>query len=311
MSGVSQEIAKAAATWHVRLEDDATDADRAAFEAWRARDPRHGVAFDGMTGLLKRFEGLAAAPAKAALVADRSERVLRRRLQVGAVLSVAMIALGLTLSVRSGAFADFRTPVGRIQTVQLVDGSRLTLDTDTAVENRFRTAGRRLRLVRGQVSAEVAHDPTRPFVIETPDGTVTALGTRFTVRMISDGVEVSVQQSSVRACAKDGDCVVVQAGETTRLRRTGLETPVRATDAAVTWTEGVLFAEDRPLVEVLDQLSRYRRGGLHYDRKALAAIRVTAALPLDDTDRALTALEQSLPIRTRTVTPLWVKVERK
>lgn len=62
--------------------------------------------------------------------------------------------------------------------------------------------------------------------------------------------------------------------------------------------------------EVLDALARYRPGIISYDRAALASIKVTALLPLDDTGRALSLLASSFPgLRVRTLSPYLVRVD--
>jgi transmembrane sensor len=79
-------------------------------------------------------------------------------------------------------------------------------------------------------------------------------------------------------------------------------------DAA--WHRHQLVVTDQPLADVLDALSRHRPGKILYDRQQIAALRVSAVLPLDDTDRALRLLHSSFPtLRLRTLTPYLVMVD--
>jgi len=62
-----------------------------------------------------------------------------------------------------------------------------------------------------------------------------------------------------------------------------------------------------PLGRFLAELSRHRPGVLRCD-PAVAALELTGVFPLADTDRVLTALQQSLPIKVHSLTRYWVTV---
>lgn len=70
----------------------------------------------------------------------------------------------------------------------------------------------------------------------------------------------------------------------------------------------MLVAQDMPLAEFLDQLSRYRPGHLDCDG-AVAQLPVSGTYPLADTDQVLAMLLATLPVRLRTATRYWVVVE--
>ena len=57
-------------------------------------------------------------------------------------------------------------------------------------------------------------------------------------------------------------------------------------------------------------MDRHRPGHIRYDRAQLEGIRVSAVLPLNDTDRALQLLVDSLPmLRVRTLTSYLAMVD--
>jgi len=110
------------------------------------------------------------------------------------------------------------------------------------------------------------------------------------VSVLEDAVLVS------RAGSVDGQ-IRVQAGERLRLSPSQ-ETP--AVETAVVgvgaWATGQLVVWDRPLGEVVAELARYRRGWLVCD-PAVAQLRISGVLPIDDTDQALDALQDSFPVQ--------------
>ncbi len=104
----------------------------------------------------------------------------------------------------------------------------------------------------------------------------------------------------------------VAAGQRVRITADAVG-PAEAIDPrglADAWQRHQLVLNDRPLAEVLDELARHRPGRIHYDAAQIEGIRVSAVLPLDDTDRALQLLLDNFPtLRIRTITPWLVLVD--
>jgi transmembrane sensor len=73
------------------------------------------------------------------------------------------------------------------------------------------------------------------------------------------------------------------------------------------WRRHQLVVENQPLPDVLDEIARHRSGHVQFDRTALQNLRVSAVIPLDNSDHALQLLAQTLPIRVQSVTP-WLIV---
>ncbi|MNH23072.1 fec operon regulator FecR [compost metagenome] len=83
---------------------------------------------------------------------------------------------------------------------------------------------------------------------------------------------------------------------------------LRRNDASVgAWQQGSIIALDRPLAELLADLSRYRSGVLRCDPR-IAQLKVSGAFPIDDTDRALAALESGFALRVTRFSRFWVNV---
>src|SRR3546814_9568061 len=94
----------------------------------------------------------------------------------------------------------------RIESVQLPDGSSVRLDLETAIDARFGIGRRDIEFRQGRAMFDVAHDASRPFVVDAGVGTVTALGTRFQVQRNEDRVSVTLLEGAVGiATAGHGD----------------------------------------------------------------------------------------------------------
>ncbi|PHK95267.1 iron dicitrate transport regulator FecR [Pseudoroseomonas rhizosphaerae] len=217
----------------------------------------------------------------------------------GGTLSALLLLAALCAGSRPWPAAGHSSGTGEISGLSLPDGSRATLGSGSAIDLRYDGKGRTIRLARGEVMLDVRPDPQRPLTVRTPQGSVQALGTRFTVRRAAERTWVAVEESRVRACIHAERCVTLGPGEAAWLAAGAIEGPFPAPPHAAAWAEGRLIVENRPLVEVLAQLARYRRGGLRYDAAELEGIMVSGVLPLREPDKALAALEESLPVRIR------------
>ncbi|OZI71545.1 FecR domain-containing protein [Bordetella genomosp. 12] len=309
-----------AIAWSVKLHFGSPDPDTcAAFERWFRAAPTHERAWARMQSLNADFnavpQGLAL-DTLTAMGAAHGERRQRRRAVLKGLLLAGGLA-GTTWAVREHTpwqrvLADVSTGVGGLERLQLADGTLLILNTDSAVDVRMDGEQRMLVLYRGEIAVETGKDPAspikRPFLVRTPFGAVQALGTRFVVRLDQDYALVSVQQDAV-ALRPSGNApaVIAQAGQTWRLTRDGaqqLSEPAMAPDA---WVAGAIEGKEMRLADLLAELSRYRRGRISCAPE-VANLKVSGTYHLNDTDRALSFLAQTLPVRVRYWTRYWVAV---
>lgn len=318
---------RAAADWIVRLSAD-TEAERAAaregFDAWVQADAAHAkvaaevqAMVDGLRTVREQSGGVAA---RRALDAGRAGSGRSRALLRGLVLLCALsLPLWWAAQVWPPAWmmADLRTGTGLWLTRELADGTRITLNTSSAVNVRYDPQRRLIELVQGEILVDVARDAGRAFVVQTAQGQIQALGTRFVVRRDGDTTELSMLESKVTVRTADdikagrAATRVVSANQQVRItaQEIGPAQPIDGVSIAAAWAGHQLAVHDRPLPEVLAELARHRPGLLHFDAQALAGVRVTAVLPLDDTDRALRLLQRNFPqLRLRTLGPylVWV-----
>lgn len=293
-----------AAQWAARLDaGDMSQGDRIACDAWCREHPLHGRtlnrmrAFDARVANAQDFER----EALNTMLAQRRSRRLGRSLLAVAVLVVAGWA-GIQSDYVRDRFPDYQTGRGELRTASLDDGSKIVLDTNGAIRVDMRGARRQVRLIRGQLLAKVVKDPTRPFVVETADGTAIALGTSFTVRREAGSTLVTVVESRVRVCpgkiADEQECRVLAAGERARITPTQIfaQSPVDPSVAAL-WSSGWLEADDQDVADVLTELARYSERPIRFDRASLRGVKVTGSFPLRDIDRAAEGIARSAALR--------------
>ncbi len=210
--------------------------------------------------------------------------------------------------------ADMRTTSGEWDTHILAHNNRITLNSLSAINYSFNANARQLELVRGDVLVDVVTDPENPFSVVTKHGEIYALGTRFIVSLDEENTTLSMLESSASIQTwdrgrKNTDKLIISAGQRVSMSSQGIS-EVEEIDTHVfsdAWKSRQLVVENQPLPDVLDELARHRTGFFHYDRIALENMRVSAVLPLDDTEKSLQLLARSFPLRIKTFTP-WLTI---
>nr|WP_167381858.1 FecR domain-containing protein [Novosphingobium panipatense] len=284
-----------AANWAARFDsEEASDADRAEFVAWQSAHPSHRAAWNAIRAFDSSLDA-AGDLEHAALRRAAQARLTRRRTATGGFAAALLVAGWSMLHFAGSAdeTARYQTARGQVKTVSLEDGSDLVMDTDAAVTVALTRSERIVDLARGQVFVHVAKAPDRPFVIRTADGTATALGTAYSVRRDSAGTRVMVTESHVRICPADlpNACRTLGPGEQARITSSGVVGFGRIDAArASLWTSGWLEVDDRPVVEVLSEIARYRKHPIRFDPGQLLGRNVTGSYPLSDPDRALSGV---------------------
>ncbi len=307
-------VVREASRWLARLgSEDAGEADRRACDAWRSADPHHEWVWQRLLALETSVRSVPEHAARSDLLARRGPLSRRQLLGLGmTVLTVGAVGYG---GARGGLWqrqlADLATGVGETGSHILPDGTRLVLNTDTALNVHFSPEAREIRLHRGEVLVTTGAGDERPFRVRTRDGTVRPLGTRFTVRRTDRDTRVAVYRGAVTLHgAARARAVRLDAGQRAAFTATGVSAPDPLTREGPGWERGQLVAERMTVADFAAEIGRYRHGLVQY-RPEVAGLRVTGVFSLTDTDRALAALARALPVTVRYHTPLWVRIEKK
>ena len=307
---ISPDILREAAAWFASLADaSASEADQQRWRSWLAAHPDHARAWQRVEAVMGRFTPIAHAgdPVRNALVAPRGGR---RRFLGGALGILAVAGGGASIlqlpwqQWRNDAGmrrADYHTAMGRIAMTTLPDGTRVWLGSQGVLDLDYTPALRRLHLYRGDLLVETATDrevPARPFVVDTPHGRLRALGTRFAVRADPGESRVDVFEGAIELTPAQSDAPVhvVHAGEQATFDRSALLTVGRASVLREAWSRGMLMADRMRLDELVAELARWHPALIECD-PVVAGLQVVGAYPLQDPERILAALADSLPIR--------------
>ena len=303
-------VFEAAAGWYVQFQaEPPTPAQQRAWQHWIESDPAHLAAWNHVEQMQKYLGAIPRELTRRALSpAQHRRQVLKLLLVLAGTGYVGWNAQRYTAL--GNVWADYSTKIGQRRTFVLADGTQLHLNSQTAVDVLFDGQERLIRLRTGEILVTTGKlGDTRPFFVETREGRVQALGTRFSVHQLSGFSRVGVLQDrvSVQPSARSAESRVLNAGEGVDFGsdRIGVTHPYRTSQTA--WIDGQLIVLDAPLGEVLQELGRYRTGLIQCDERA-ARLPVSGTLRLDATDAVLANLQASLPISVRYFTRYWVSV---
>lgn len=287
--------------WFTRLRDEKIDSvEREAFETW-IQVPQNAQAYAEVEHLWRTLE----LPAQRVRKTERSRGRAWPRLAAVACLMLAAGVAWISAPILQGLGSDYVTAAGERREVVLGDGSRLWLDSDSAVDVDLQGAMRTVWLHHGRVFADVVHDG-RPFVVQVDQAKVEVLGTRFSVSRGATGDEVVLLSGQVRVSTS-----LQQQLLTPGQRLMVLDQQVRApqtvdAERLLAWRSGQLVVREAPLQDVLRQLADYQGKRLVLLNETAGRQPVSGSFNLDRADSAFDALVSSRQLQAHTLLGQWL-----
>ena len=323
-SASRQSVRETAAYWVMRLNsDNCGPADRAAFTAWRDAHPDHAAAYEQTERALRVVDRQMGHPEIEAM----SQQILAETapartappvwaaagLAAAVLLAAGIFALSrpeahlmLPSSAEMLAEIPYETAIGERSTLNLSDGSVVTLNTNSRITVDFRDDRRNVELIRGQAFFEVAKDADRPFSVTAGNQRVTALGTAFDVRfdageeirvvLVEGRVSVDdvVQGTEVPpASAEAPGAVEMTAGESLIASAAGgREIALADIDGLTSWRKGRLIFRGERLRDAVAEVNRYSTSKLELaEDPRLEEVTVSGVFNVGRSDSFVLALQ--------------------
>jgi transmembrane sensor len=325
-----------ATDWLILLTSgEATPENFIEFANWRNRSPAHNHAYLKISALWEKLDKPLLAWREQQATSSENKKLQQSELTAvemavkkyplirarGGVLMamaamVAFVVINLFPDYLNYPFTNYRTRIGEQRTITLADGSKVFLNTDTALNISFTNTARNIELIKGEAEFIVAHDQLKPFIVKAGGIQTQAIGTQFVVRQYTNQNAVILLEGKVKASLTDKsiskqDALILSPGEQIVFRDNQL---VRSSypdiNAANAWKKGQLQMNFVTLKKALAEISRYRRGGIMLLDRDLAQRQINAAIDLNQLDAWLTALETTLPLRIHRLGP-WLFIRSK
>ncbi len=266
---------------------------------WLDASPRHN---DELLAERRVYDAmlLHAAPARRAAM---RRTLVRRALGYAALLAV-VVGLGGGYAVRHRIRPEMRgntivVPAGQRVDVTLPDGTQVCLNalSELRYPAAFGSRQRRVELV-GEAFFDVAHEASRPFVVETYACDVEVLGTKFDVeaRPEADEFVAALVEGSVRVTDRSAPDRRVELTPAQRVTRRDGRFVVDAIPEheEFRWREGLIVFRDVTFEELLADFEKYFGVRIEVLRPAVADNRFTGKIRIaEGVDHALSVLQHS------------------
>lgn len=240
---------------------------------------------------------------------------------VAAALTLAVIGGVLTWSIGRADVRSYATAHGQQGEWVLPDGSRLRLNSESAVTIRFDRAKRQAAVVHGQALFDIAQQPARPFEVRAGQYLIEDIGTVFdiyrqagetTVTVVEGRVHVwDLPEASPRADAQR-PLADLGSGQRARLSASGAVVARSGVDTgkAMAWTREEIVFDDEPLAAVVAEFNRYSTVQVRVGEAAVGELKVSGTFGIRDEATFLAFLDSLPGVRTET-TPDGVTVQRR
>jgi transmembrane sensor len=360
---IRDEIIAEASAWFVEFNDNPEDRSiREAFDRWVRRSPEHVQAYlqisahwedgaprpnapvesvDELISLAKTDSNVAHLTSRGArLFAVRPEpstseaistpRPTRRHLALAASILLGLVAGAVVWQQYLRGL--YSTEVGEQRSLTLADGSTVELNSNSRIRVRYTQQTRHIDLLEGEALFHVAKSTSRPFIVQSQNAQVRAVGTQFDVYRKDSGTIVTVVEGRVAVMPApleagrsdqvtqtsqpaDQQDVFLAAGEQLTLSGTaGTNAPTHPqpanVEAATAWTQHRLIFKGTPLCEVVDEFNRYSRRPLVITDSAIAATRISGSFSSSDPAALLRFLREVGAYNVHE-TPAAVEISRK
>lgn len=316
-----------ASAWIARLSSDQlTSDDQQQFTCWLNSSPEHKLAFEQMSALWGSLDSVRLLPSAKDMLEstnnqvfnvcvteiERAEKFTHKFWTKGKGLIAASFLLVAVLIViplsspstvapsqQAQAVVDplrYSTVVGERRKVNLDDGSVIELNTNSIVEVLFDQKKRQISLLKGEAYFDVAKDRNRPFVVDTGNGEVMAIGTAFNINRYADKTIVTVTEGTVAVKNIQRDNILskpsyVASNQKVMIDEGGLGR-VLATSRGenIEWMSNTVVFNEMPLSIALTEVGRYLPFDVYLTDPSLSQVKVSGTFSLGSPQATLEAI---------------------
>lgn len=240
----------------------------------------------------------------------RSPRQRKWMLPLAATATLMLVSsMGLYFSwgylqslIEPVARVEVSTGKGEIKSIQMADGSLVTLNANSAI--RFSNDGaekeRVVELTRGEAFFEVKKKPDkRVFIVKTPTGLeIKVMGTAFNVSEKAGQMHVFLQEGKVQLRTSK-ETARLTPGElaTIGADRKRIDIRTVAEDQWLAWKNNLFVFEDAPLEEVARELEAYYGITVELPKMSPEPLRFTGKMERDNLDTVLNVIGETLNLK--------------
>jgi len=170
---------------------------------------------------------------------------------------VIRVAFNKSLNHSTKEFHEFRTPKGTSYNLQLPDGTKVYLNSGSVFKLSADFNGNsRISELIGEAFFDVAHNPQKPFLVQTKDYTVKVLGTQFNLKSYpkSTDTKTSLLKGSVQVNDSYTDLLLVPGEQANGRAGKQLKKSKANFREVLAWREGYFRFSNASVREIMDDI---------------------------------------------------------
>ncbi len=306
----TRRIRKQAAWWVMELHGPGRDTLlEEKVRQWIAKDPRHAAAFELATEAWQRSGNLPGYLPEPMTGASR--RRSRPRASVPALACMAVLCAGITAAILLLRDPTLVTGPGEQKTVELSDGTQVSLNANSRLVVQYDDRVRKVALVKGEALFNVIKHQLRPFVVVIGERKVVAVGTTFEVRredpagsafavtLVEGRVAIEpISWPDALPSESLSGLKLLNPGERFRFDgRSAEKKDSPAIEGVTAWRRGQLIFDDTSLGEAAAEFNRYGSRKLSIDGPDLGRLRIGGVFKISDPSSFAQAIASTYHLR--------------
>ena len=201
---------------------------------------------------------------KAHLKIKKRLKAIRIILRYAAVLLIGMVSMWFLspvpkLTIPSPVMQTISVPYAQHCQMTLPDGSKVWLNSNTTLSYATPFIGKRKICLCGEALFEVAKNKNIPFIVNSKDINVEAIGTKFNVRSYADiPIKVTLFDGIVRVSheKEPNKGILLTPNHSIIATENGFE-EIAFDKESTNWKNGILHFQSMPLLSITKQLQHY------------------------------------------------------
>lgn len=199
------------------------------------------------------------------------------------------------------AYNQFFIPCGAENTINLSDGTRIHLNSDSRLIYPERFIGKqRIVFLEGEAYFDVAHDAERPFIVQTRMGDIQVLGTSFNVNIYPENTAcyATLVKGKIAITVPGKDKVTLNPNEQAVITHQNITKKTVDVNDYAGWIKGFYIFKNKKLKEIMRTFERWYNIKVVYDDPSLSSITYTGSVKRHQSIRPfLEALQLTTDLR--------------
>ncbi|PWS30932.1 FecR family protein [Pedobacter paludis] len=227
-------------------------------------------------------------------IAPNSSGLLKWLSAAAATILIVGVSYWLYQSADSSTLLTKQTGKNQMDSVLLVDGSKIILSANSIVKypKAFNSDSREIYLSKGRAFFKIAKDPKHPFRVLMGESKVSVLGTSFNIDYSPSKIDLDVKTGRVIFSPyQNGTSSILTAGQALTYNIQKKEFTARLSQNSDSWLTNELVFVDTPLEDVCKQLSDYYKTDIKLETNQQMVKKLNATFKHNSLDEVLAVLE--------------------